>query len=1025
MNLACEVLGKVYVWLLFENGLYQEIRENLGDDLAWSILESVGYGLIVVGTNGLMLFTNPAYAEMIGYPPEEIIGRKPRKFVYQEDDEIVKTAYIDRAQNKTTTYELRMVRKDGRIIHTKVTGVPNHQNEHIYSVAIIEDITARKEAEIREQKQKNLVEALQDTATKLNSTLELEELFDHILDHMERVVPHDGATIFLIENNKAKAVRLSIKNQAIKSQELMNTLSVPLDTTPVFSNILESENPKIIADVNNDPEWVVWPGFEWMRSFAAAPILSNGQKIGLLAVLSTKVDLFKEEHAVGLQAFADQAGLAVKNARLFNHTKKRAQRLLWVNEMSVAMNLKRDVDEIAQVAVQGLAFALDVDQVSLSMFDLLNNRLTVIADNPALNVASLQGQSFHIEANLPLKEALENGELFTSFDAVNDPIFEPNQPLIHRRQIKSTLIAPLIVRDQLIGSITFDMTQVKHRFSEEEINLAQTFANLIAARIDLAQVLQSERLRRRELEAVQNATLSLAMLLTLPQALEAILKSLASLFIARSADIFLCEEGALQFGLGINSKGITDKPFAPPRPDGLTYNVARTGELLFIEDSHAHPLFATAPEDWGRFAIVGLPLKIGNEIVGVLNVSYRDVHYFAPFEKHMLLLFANQAAIAIHNAKLHEKIQDYALELEDRVMERTEELSRERNRLQTVLDSAGEAIYFTDVNGRIQYTNLATEKVTGYKLADVFGENASIWRGITARKILDHLDEATRQGKKWHGEVVNRHKNGSLYDANLNLSPLRNVDGNHVGYVGVLRDITIQKELARLQDQFVSRIGHELRTPLTNISMYLELLKRGNPEKQDRYMEILGNEMARLQKLVDGFLELSRLDAESTKPIPLIPTNMHVIVSNVINYWMDYAHEKGVVLKLDDKRPLPFALASPSVLHDALSPIIENAIQYSPENGRVELKISQKMKNEEMWIVCEIADQGPGIHDDEMSRIFDRFFRGEVTTNYKTAGVGLGLAISQANVNNIGGIIQIESTVDEGTVFSVWVKVAQ
>ncbi len=1018
-------IGYVLGWILRTavsgNGLHKTLKEKLGDDFAWSVLETLGYGVTAVDKNDQFVYTNLAFAQLLGYTPEQIIGQTPYAFTHPDDQSKVKIALQKRHRQQSSIYELRLLHKDGHTVYAQVTGVPNVKHEYLHSVAVIADITVNREAELREQKQKDLAEALQATATKLNSTLELEELLDHILENMGKVVPHDGTGIMFIEGDMVNAVRFSIENKTISQQDLITNLSIPLNKSPILMTILHNDQPTVIENVTENVDWTVISGFEWVRSFAAAAIHSDGEKIGFLIVLSAQIGFFREEHAVALQAFADQAGLAVKNAHLYRRTKQRAQRLQWVNEMSVSMNLQQDVHEIMQVAIRGITFALGVDQVALAMFDPSGKILTIMADNPASGIPSLKGETLPLTGNVPIRMITETEKPIVCFDVLNDPMFASIRPLIQQRQTKSTLIAPLIVHDKVIGSVGFDTIHNKHHFTPEEIQLAQTFANLIATRIDLAQVLESERLRRRELEAVQNATLSLATLLKLPQVLEAILKSLASAFTMRAADIFLYEEEQLTFGLGIRPQGITTEPYAPPREGGLTYQIVYAGDPLFIADSHTHQLYENAPAAWGQFAIAGLPLKIGDVVVGVLDVSYGEVHYFAPFEKRMLTLFANQAAIAIHNARLHEQAQNYTLELERRVLERTAELNAERYRLQTVLDAAGEAIYFTDEYGRIQYANATTEKTTGYKVEELLGEYATVWRGKTVPEILNTLETTVAQGKTWHGEVINQHKNGNYYDAILNLNPLQDVDGKHIGYVGILRDVTLSKELERLKGQFVSRIGHELRTPLTNISMYLDLLKRGNQEKQERYMFVLQDEMTRLQKLVDAFLELSRLDTDS-EPVTLQATEVHVAVVHVVDYWRQRASERGIELVLDEQRPYLIALASPELLHDTLSPILENAIQYSPQNGRVQLTLSQKTEQKIDWVVCDIQDSGAGIPDDELARIFDRFFRGAITNNYKTAGAGLGLAIAQINIKKLEGMIRVQSTPDKGALFSVWLK---
>jgi signal transduction histidine kinase len=119
--------------------------------------------------------------------------------------------------------------------------------------------------------------------------------------------------------------------------------------------------------------------------------------------------------------------------------------------------------------------------------------------------------------------------------------------------------------------------------------------------------------------------------------------------------------------------GRRDEPYAQPRPDGLTYSVARGGETILVPDLRAHPLFADAPAEW-EGAIVGLPLKIVDRVVGVMNVGYPQPRAFEEAEQHALRVLGDQAAIAIENARLYEALRRQAEELEQRVAERTEEL---------------------------------------------------------------------------------------------------------------------------------------------------------------------------------------------------------------------------------------------------------------------------------------------------------------------------------------------------------------
>jgi len=159
------------------------------------------------------------------------------------------------------------------------------------------------------------------------------------------------------------------------------------------------------------------------------------------------------------------------------------------------------------------------------------------------------------------------------------------------------------------------------------------------------------------LEALRQASLSLTSSLELQAVLDAILKSALKLLgDATNGHIFLYseDEGRLNFGASLWSDGRYGEPVAMPRPDGLTATVAKTGEAIVVQDMKASPLYEKAPPDW-HGAIVGLPLKIGQRVVGVMNVSYEKPRQFSEDDLHLLRLLGVQAAVAIENARLFEQ----------------------------------------------------------------------------------------------------------------------------------------------------------------------------------------------------------------------------------------------------------------------------------------------------------------------------------------------------------------------------------
>ena len=709
------------------------------------------------------------------------------------------------------------------------------------------------------------------------------------------------------------------------------------------------------------------------------------------------------------------------DSELLAEMKQRAQRLALVNEISMAINLRLEFEEVLQAAVDGLTQALDVGQTGLALFDEKREKLTLVADHPAPGVASGVGLEIPLEGNPSMERVLATGQPLVIVDARHDPLLNNVHSLMVARRVQSILIAPLVVRNEVIGTIGCDAIDAPRAFSAEDVRLAQTIANLIAARIDLARTFEAERRRRRELEAVQQASLSLTASLDLPQVLDAILKALLDLASADSAAIFLYENATLTFGLGITQKGLRAAPHATPRRNGLTYTVAHSGKAVFVEDTARHPLYAGVSAEWDRIAIAGLPLKIGEDVVGVMNVAYPQPHIFAGSEMRMLSLLATQAAIAVQNARLHGEIQHHAQALEQRVAERTAELEQERSWLRAILDSAGEAIYFSDADMLIRYANPATERITGHVPAELVGESGTLWRGPTPAAVIEAMETTVAGGETWHGEVINRRRDGTLYHAGLSVSPILDAGRQIRGYVYLQRDITHSKELARLREQFVSRIGHELRTPLANIHLYLDLLQRGQPEKQPQYAAALRLAATRLHRLIEGFLDFSRLIA-GQDPAELVPTDLNRLAADCLQEWQPLARERGLALDVELDPSLPPALAEPVMVQAVLNRLLTNALDYTPAGGRVAATTFRQQRSRQEWVVLKLEDSGPGIVAEEMPRLFEPFYRGKAAADYTVPGAGLGLAICREIMHKLGGKITAESRSEMGTVFTVYLK---
>lgn len=290
---------------------------------------------------------------------------------------------------------------------------------------------------------------------------------------------------------------------------------------------------------------------------------------------------------------------------------------------------------------------------SATFFLLERNKLVAVAGKNLPYPQKVIGHSFPADNELFI-EIQENAKPLILEDAQKDARFANwgESTYVH-----GWMGIPLILEEHVIGYLTCDSRKVGKYTSREAI-LAQAFANQAAIAIENTRLLALEHHRLSALETIRRISLNLTSSLELTQVLNSILEGALSLLpSAYNSHIFLYNmegQGKISFGAALSREGFQEKPFSEPRPNGLTYSVARKGEPIVVADMRQHPLFADAPKEW-RGAIIGLPLKIGQRVLGVMNISYLEPRQIPAEELGLLRLLADHAAIAIENARLFEQ----------------------------------------------------------------------------------------------------------------------------------------------------------------------------------------------------------------------------------------------------------------------------------------------------------------------------------------------------------------------------------
>lgn len=224
-----------------------------------------------------------------------------------------------------------------------------------------------------------------------------------------------------------------------------------------------------------------------------------------------------------------------------------------------------------------------------------------------------------------------------------------------RRILEEKNVSP-IERETLVKLLDI-ITVALEQHSPQNPDEAQNFSEQLLNNQALLSLLKQQT---DDLDALKKLSINLTSSLDLPDVLDAVVtEAMRLIYNARDINIFLYRNQKLSFGAALDADGTRNKPWSKPRSNGLTYTVAREGQTMIIEDMQNHPLFASAPSDW-RGSIISMPLKVGETVVGVMNLARITVGGFSTSELRLLSLLSDQAAVAISNASLHQMISRQA-----------------------------------------------------------------------------------------------------------------------------------------------------------------------------------------------------------------------------------------------------------------------------------------------------------------------------------------------------------------------------
>lgn len=445
----------------------------------------------------------------------------------------------------------------------------------------------------------------------------------------------------------------------------------------------------------------------------------------------------------------------------------------------------------------------------------------------------------------------------------------------------------------------------------------------------------------------------------------------------------------LSFGLGPTQNVYRDL-------DEQMLALTRQQDRLVLSNLYRPRLLNFSPAASHPESIMAVALRHESLYYGTLWIAYDQPHVFSEEEVRFVVTLGGQAALAAANARLF----------------LTAEIGRQR--LESILASSPDPVLVTDQRDQLVLANPAAWQVLGLSMEET-DHGRPIDQVVKEPELVNLL--RTSNAEKLSMEI-------SLPGGRVFLATATPVlaEGQRVGRVCVLRDVTHFKELDALKSEFVSTVSHDLRSPLTLMRGYatmLEMVGQLN-DQQNSYVQKIISGVESMSRLVNNLLDLGRI--ESGVGLQLETINIQDVVERVTGSLQLQAAQKRIQLTCEfPQQSMPLIEADQALLQQALHNLVENAIKYTRAEGKVHVRV----RTQPIGVVFEVIDNGIGISPVDQPRLFEKFYRGAQHGSKDQRGTGLGLAIVKSIAERHGGRVWAESQLGKGSTFYLAIPIRQ
>jgi signal transduction histidine kinase len=880
---------------------------------------------------------------------------------------------------------------------------------------------------------------------RLDTSYNLAGVLERILAYLAEMVGCDTAYIAIRSGNYFRL------EATWKPLQPVTESTFSIQENAILARLVANRQGVIIMDAHQESGPHLDPGMtKRLRSWMGVPILVGHRVIGTIVFGSNQPGVYSQTDLQRASVRVGRVAHGVEGALVFAEIARYLQQLALLNEMAMAASTGSDIDEATRRVRRLLRRTFRTDQVSV---------LLLSADGKTLREYAERQQTSALA--IPVEGSLL-GSIVTTGQPINVLDFhEIATDNVQRPEVRSELAVPLKFHGEVIGILDL-LSPSAGAFTLQDQQLLVVIASHLAALIENIRLNAEARQRARNLSLIHQVVRGVVGLTECLEITRTAARMLADYFDYDVTVVYLLDENDKEMvAEGVGGKLSAWLPAGSrfPAGNGVTGQVLKSGSSYITNDTSQDPYYYPSSE-WRAGSEMCVPLMEGERIFGIIDVEQGQKYAFSGNDLLVVESLAGVLSSVIMNALRYQQLRILVRHLEafqETALDISTDLDldvvlrRVVHRVQESVDARGVELGLINEQDQVVEIYLSEnpwQDDTGRRIplmAGAIGQVAALgepfvvndyqsWSGrydegvpyrifggvplkytdrvIGVIAVTDDRPERYFTQEDIHLlEFLAPQIAASIRNAQLYKELQAHIDAQHVAESRLIRS-------ARLAavGEMAAGVAHELNNPLTTVAGFVELvledLPSDSPQRVD--LELVLREAHRARSVVRHLLDFSR-PVENVRA----RTDPNGLVNDVLALMQHLIRTNGVQLRMELGKNLPLVWLDPNQIKQVLLNLVHNALQAMPLGGVLTIQTLQQNRSEREWLNIRVNDTGSGIAAENLDRIFEPFY----TTREPGAGTGLGLSVSYGIVAEHGGFIEVDSQVNEGSCFTIWLPV--